>query len=75
MELINENLVIYLTEDLKISKEKASRVLKERSLGVPGLSSPSVWRFCSERSISSRVSTENVTEMVIEASSKIMSAF
>ena len=42
MELINENLAIYLTEDLKISKEKASRVLKERSLGVPGLSSPSV---------------------------------
>ena len=75
MELIDKNLVSYLIENQKKSQEQATSVLKERCPSVLGLSSQSVWRFSSERSISSRVSTENVTEMVIEASSKIMSAF
>ena len=39
-----------------------------------GFSSWSVGRSCSKRSISSRVYTEKVTEMVMEASSKVTSA-
>ena len=62
-------------ENQKLSYEQASSVLKERFPGVRGLSSRSVKRFCSERSICSKVSTEQVTEMVMEASSKIISAF
>ena len=75
MELVNEKLVIDLIENQKLSYEEASIVLKERFPGAQGLSSRSVRRFCSKRSISSRVSTEKVTEMVMEASSKVISAF
>ena len=75
MELVDENLVIYFIENQKLSHEQASSVLKERFPDVWGLSSRSVRRFCSKGSISSRVSTEKVTEMVMEASSKVISAF
>ena len=75
MELVDENLVIDLTENQKLSYGQARSVLKKRFPGVWGLSSWSVRRFCSKRSISSRVSTEKVTEMVMEASSKVISAF
>ena len=75
MELVDENLVIYLIENQKLSYEQASSVLKERFPRARGLSSRSVRRFRSKRSISSRVSTEKVTEMVMEASSKVISAF
>ena len=75
MELVDENLVIDLIENQKLSQEEASSVSKERFPGVRGLSSRSVRTFCSKRSISSRVSTEKVTEMVMEASSKVISAF
>ena len=75
IELVDENLVIDLIEDQKLSYEQARCVLKERFPGVRGLSSWSVRRFCSKRSISSRVSSEKVTEMVMVASSKVISAF
>ena len=75
MELIDKDLISYLIENQKKSQEQATSVLKERCPSVLCLSSQSVRRFSSKRSISSRVSTENVTEMVIEASSKIMFSF
>ena len=58
MELVDENLVIDLIENKKLSYEQASSVLEERFPGLWGLSSQSVGRFCSEKTISSRVSTE-----------------
>ena len=75
MDLINENLVINSIENQKLSYEQVSSVSKETFPGVWGLSFRSGSRFCSERSISSRVSAEKVTERVMEASSKIISAF
>ena len=75
MELVDKDLFIDLIENQKLSYEETRSVLKERFPGVQGLSSWSVRRFCSKRSISSRVSTEKVTEMVMEASSKVISAF
>ena len=42
MELVNENLVIDLIENQKLSYEQASSVLKERFPGIGGLSSWSV---------------------------------
>ena len=75
MESVNENLVIDLIENQKLSYEQASSVLKERYPGIRGPSSRSVRRFCGKRNISSRVPTEKLTEMVMEASSKVISAF
>ena len=75
MDLVNENLVIESINNQKLSYEQVSSVLKETFPSVRGLSSRFVRGFCSERSISSRVSTEKMTEMVMEASSKIISAF
>ena len=75
MELVDENLVTDLIENQKLSYKQASSVLKERFPGVQELSSRSVRRFCSKRSISSRVSTKKMTEMVMEAFSKAISAF
>ena len=72
----DENLVIDLIENQKLPYEQARSILKKKFPGVWGLSSwLSVRRFCNKRSISSRVSTEKVTEMVVEASSKVISAF
>ena len=68
-------LVIDSIDNQKLSYEQVSSVLKETFPSVRGLSSQFVRKFCSERSISSRVSTEKVTERVMEASSKIISAF
>ena len=42
---------------------------------MPAFSSRSVGRFCSKNSISSRVSADKVAKMVMEAFSKVMSAF
>ena len=75
MELVDENLVIDLIENKKLSYEQTSSVLKERFLGVQCLSPRSVRRLCSERNRSSRMSTEKVTGMVMEVFSKIISAF
>ena len=75
MDLVNENLIIDSTDNQKLSYEQVSSVLKETFPSVWGLSSQFVRKFCRERSISSRVSTEKVTERVMEASSKIISAF
>ena len=75
MESVDENLVIDLIENQKLSYEQANSALKERFPGVRGLSSRSIRRFCSKRRISSRVTTEKVTEMVMEASSKVISTF
>ena len=75
MELVNENLVIDLIENQKLSYEQASSVLKDKFPGVRGLSSRSFRIISRKRSISSRVSTEKVTEIVMEASSKVISAF
>ena len=55
MDLVDENFVIDLIENQELSYEQTSIVLKERFFGERGLSSRSVRRFCSERSISSRV--------------------
>ena len=71
----DENLVIDSTENQKLSYEEVSSILKETFRDVRGLSSRSIRRFCSKRSIYSRVSTEKVTEAVMEASSKITAAF
>ena len=75
MESIDENLIIDLIENQKLSYEQVSSILKERYPGVWGLSSRSVGRLCSKRSISSRVSIEKVTEIVMDASCKVISAF
>ena len=55
MDLVDENFIIDLIENQELSYEQTSIVLKERFSGVRGLSSRSVRRFCSKRSISSRV--------------------
>ena len=73
--MVDENLVIDLIEKQKLSYEQARSVLKERFPGERDLSSWSVRSFCRKRIISSRVPTEKVTEMVMEASSKVISAF
>ena len=73
VESVDENLVIDLIENQKLSNEQASSDLKERFHGVWDLSSLAVRRFCTKRSTSSRVFTEKVTEIVIEASSKVIS--
>ena len=75
MDLVDQNLVIDPIENQTLSYEEVSSVLNETFPGVWGLSSWSVRKFCSERSISSRVSTEKVTERVMDASSKIISTF
>ena len=75
MELVNENLFNDLIENQKLFYEQASSVLQYRFPGVWVLSSLSARRFCSKMSISSRAFTEKVTEMVMEASSKVISAF
>ena len=75
MDLVNGNLIIDSIDNQKLSYKQVSSVLKEAFPRLRDLSSQSVRRFCSERSISSRVSTEKVTERVMEASSKIISAF
>ena len=54
MALVYENL----TEDQKLSYKQASSVLKKIFPGVRVLSSRFVGRFCGERSIILRVSTE-----------------
>ena len=74
-ESVDETLVSDLIETQKLSYRQARNVLKERFPSVQGLSSRSVWRFCSKRSLSSRVSTDEVTEMSMEASTKVISAF
>ena len=51
-ESFDENLVIDLTENRKLSGEQANNVLKERFPSERGLSSRSVRRFCSKRNIS-----------------------
>ena len=75
MDLVNENLVIESIDNQKLSHKQVSSVLKETFPSVRGLSTRPVRRFCSERSISSIVFTEKVTERVMEVSSKIISAF
>ena len=61
MDLVDENLVIDSIENQKLFYEQVCSVLKETFPGVQSLSSWSARRFCSERSISSRVSTEKMT--------------
>ena len=72
-ELVNESLVIYLIENQKLSYEQASSILKEKVPGVRSLSSRSFRRFCSKRRISSRVTTEKVPEVLMQASSMVIS--
>ena len=74
-ESVDENLVIDLIENEKLFYEQANSVLKERFLGVRGLSLRSVRRFYSKRTLFSRVSTEKRTDMEMEAFSKVISAF
>ena len=64
MKLIDD-LIIDLIENQALSYEQVSSALKVTFPSVRGLSSQSIRRFCSKRSISSRVSTEKVTEMVM----------
>ena len=75
MESIDENLVIDLIENKNLSYEQASSLLKQRYSDVRGLSSGSVRRFCSKRNISSKVSTEKMTEIVMDAFSKVLFSF
>ena len=49
MDSVDENLVIDLIENHKLSYEQTSSVLKERFLGVRGLSFRSFRRFCSKK--------------------------
>ena len=74
MNLVDENLVIVLIENKKLSYEQAV-FQKNRFPGVGCLSTQSVIRFCSKRSISSKVSTEKLTQIMMEASGKVISAF
>ena len=75
MDSFNENLVIDLIENQKLSYEQASSVSKERFPSVWGLSSRSVRKFYDKKSVSSIMSTEKVTEMVMKTSSKVISVF
>ena len=68
-------MVIDFIENEKLFYEQANSVLKERFLGVRGLPLRSVRRFYSKRTLFSRVSTEKRTDMEMEASSKVISAF
>ena len=75
MELLDENLFIDLIENQKLSSKQC---FKREHFWCTGSFIPVsryVRRFYSERSISSRASTEKVTEMVMEASSKVITAF
>ena len=53
MESVDENLVIDLIENQKLSYEQASSVLKKRFPREQSLSSRSVRKFYSKKSISS----------------------
>ena len=75
MELVDGNFVIDLIENQKLSYKQTDSVLKEGFPGVRGLSSWSVRIVCSKRDISSRVSAEKMTEMMMQATSKVISAF
>ena len=75
MESINKNLTMDLIENQKLSHEQASSVLKDRYPDLWGLLSRSSRRFCSKRTVSSKVSAKKVTEMEMEASSKAISTF
>ena len=70
MDLVDENLII--DWEPKNLLRTSKRCFKRKISWCVGLSSWSVGRFCSKRGISSRESTEKVTEIVMEASSKVI---
>ena len=71
MESVDENMVIDLIKNKKLSYNEASEVLGGVYPGLRGLSSRSVRRFCNERGKSSRTSAEDLTEMVRIATSQV----
>ena len=71
MESVDENMVIDLIKNKKLSYNEASEVLGGAYPGLRGLSSRSVRRFCNERGISSRTSAEDLAEMVSIATSQV----
>ena len=71
MESVEENTVIDLIKNEKLSCNEANEVLGGLYPGLRGLSSRSVRRFCNERGISSRTSAENLAEMVRIATSQV----
>ena len=70
MDLVDENLII--DWEPKNLLRTSKRCFERKISWYVGLSSWSVGRFCSKRGISSRESTEKVTEIVMEASSKLI---
>ena len=69
MESADENVIIDLIKSKKLSYNEASEVLRGVYPVLRGLSLRSVRRFCNERGISSRTSSEDLTEMVRIATS------
>ena len=71
MESVNENMVIDLPKNEKLSYNEANEVLTGLYLGLQGLSSRSVRWFCNEWSIPSRTSAEDLAEIVRSATSHV----
>ena len=71
MKSVDENMVIDLIKNKKLSYNEASEVLTGLYPGLHGLSSRSVRRFCDQRGISSRTSAEDLAEMVRSATSQV----
>ena len=71
MESADENMVIDLIKNKKLSYNKAIEVLGGVYPGLRGPSSRSVRRFYNERGISSRTSAEGLAEMVRIATSQV----
>ena len=71
MESVDENMVIDLIKNKKLSYNEASEVLGGVYPGLHGLSSRSVRRFCNERGMSSRTSAEDLVEMVRITTSQV----
>ena len=63
MESVDENMVIDLIKNKKLSYNEVSEVLGGVYPGLRGLSWRSVRRFCNERGISSRTSVQDLAEM------------
>ena len=71
MESVDENMVVGLIKNKKLSFNEASEVLTGVYPGLCGLSSRSIRRFCNETGISSRTSAEDLAEMVRSATSQV----
>ena len=71
IDSLDENMVIDLIKNKKLSHNEASDILTGVYAGLRGLSSWSVRQFCNQRGISSRTSAEVLAKMVRSATSQV----